>query len=265
MPNWCFSTITFYSKNKSQIDSMAKKFKEIHEGEPTVENDFGHGWMGDYANKFFPSIGSEHIDCRGSVGSITYYPNETKEGYYSFTIDTSTAWGAKIGIWAEIAKRFYPEVEIAYVAEEPGCELYLIYDDSGLFYNYKYYVDMAYINKDGEIDYPDDSYSFFSIDEIQKYLKEKLPFTFVCYKDLDKFEKHINKKLEEYAKQKDVDKDEVYFYMHEFDEYMPDEFDFTTSDYCDDADDIEAEEDNENIENNDEEISWDDMLKGVEQ
>lgn len=266
MPNWCFSTITFYSKNKNQIDSMAKKFKEIVDGEPTQENDFGHGWMGDFANVFFPKIKAKNIECRGTVGSVSYDPDDATQGYYSFTMDTSTAWGAKIGLWNEIVKRFYPDVEIAYVAEESGTELYLAHDDSGLFYNYKYYVDLAYIDKNGEIDYPDDSYSFFSLLDIQKYLKKILPFKFTCYNNLDKLEKHINKKLEEYAKQNGVDKDDVYFYVNEFDDMLPEDFNFRTSNANDDDDDdIEIEtDDNSSDESVELTLSWDDILKGVD-
>lgn len=54
MPNWCITTIKFYSKNINAVDNMYREFRKIIEGEPTAENDFGAGWLGDFANKYFP-------------------------------------------------------------------------------------------------------------------------------------------------------------------------------------------------------------------
>lgn len=59
MPNWCITTIKFYSKNKNAVDNMYREFRKIIERKPTAENDFGAGWLGDFANKYFPQYGHE--------------------------------------------------------------------------------------------------------------------------------------------------------------------------------------------------------------
>lgn len=111
MPNWCSTAIKFYSKDKDRVDEMYKKFLGIIKGEPTQENDFKNGWMGDFANTFFPELGAEKIECRGWVDGMDE-PYDYDE-YRVFTMWTETAWGPKIAIWNEIVEKFYPEVKIA--------------------------------------------------------------------------------------------------------------------------------------------------------
>lgn len=67
MANWCSCGITFYSENKEALAQFARLFNEIHEGQSTEENGFGHGWMGDYANIFYPNINAKNIDCKGYI------------------------------------------------------------------------------------------------------------------------------------------------------------------------------------------------------
>ena len=274
MPNWCFSNITFYSEDENQIASMLAKFKEIMNGEPTKENDFGHGWMGDYANVFFPEIGSTTIECRGQVNGISDNV-ERKGDYYFFGMDTCTAWGGKLAIWHAIAKKYYPSVKIAYVSEECSTEYFLIYDESGLFYDYKYYIDMCYENKDGEIENIDDAYGYRSLEKIQEYLKKVLPFKFICYKELNKFVEHINRKLSEYEEKHDCP-DDLYLQICEFRTVSPSEHPFisgvTTLSVAEvfkdiireqiyGEDDATKEELAANAKENG--ITWDELLTGV--
>lgn len=65
MTNWCSTGITFYSKNKEELLKLKRKLNKIYNGKPTAENDSGPGWLGDYANTFYPKIGHKKIDCRG--------------------------------------------------------------------------------------------------------------------------------------------------------------------------------------------------------
>lgn len=126
MPNWCSTVIKFYSENREQLEAMHKKFNEIRNGKPTVENDFKNGFMGDYANTFLPELGHDKVECRGWVDGIDEIEHNDK--YDVFTMWTETAWTAKMGMWAEIVKRFYPEVHIAYIAEECGCDYFCVWD-----------------------------------------------------------------------------------------------------------------------------------------
>lgn len=89
MPNWCSTCIVFYSENKEQLAAMQKRFTEIVDGDATQENDFGKGWLGDFANTFYPEIGALNIECRGSCDPILEM--EHNEKFDCFRMLTTTA------------------------------------------------------------------------------------------------------------------------------------------------------------------------------
>lgn len=216
MANWCSSGITFYSENKKSLTKFVERIKEIYAGKPTQENGFGHGWMGDYANTFYPSIGADHIDCRGY---ITYMDDAVRcEGkIFAFAICTETAWDAKMGLWASILKDFFPDIKMAYVAEECGCEYYCMWDESGLFYTHDYYVDIAYPGEGEEVEYIED-HEFYSMQGIHEWLDAHLPFNYEKKDDVYELEKEINSKLDTY------DSDEFFCTIAKYKNISPSEF-----------------------------------------
>lgn len=216
MPNWCYTNITFYSTNEASIKAMHDSFRAIFMGEPTEENDFGHGWMGDYANAFFPEIGTEHIDCRGSVEWFGDVNKQDK--YHYFAISTETAWDAKLGMWQEIVTRNYPDVKIAYISEENGTRYYYKWDEDNLFYKDKYYLDGYVPNKEYKGTYLDGDIHYWNgtIQDIQKYLDDILPFEYLHSKDLDEMEKDIQEKLDEFPHKFADDEDNFYIVICRF-------------------------------------------------
>lgn len=225
MPNWCSTVIKFYSEDLKQLAEMHKKFKDIIDSPSTVENDFNNGWMGDFANTFFPELGHDKIDCRGWVDGID---DIEQNGEYSvFTMWTETAWGAKVGIWNEIVKRFYSEVHIAYIAEECGCDYFCVWDETEgqIFFPDSHYVDGCLPTKDGRCEYIEDRYCYGSVKEIQEYLDKTLPFEYLHTDNLTKLNEEIGKLLERYENMHDCD-EELYFQASEFAEINPEEFSF---------------------------------------
>lgn len=172
--------------------------------------------MGDYANIFYPKIKAERIDCRGYISHLDNSIRR-KDKYFTFSICTETSWDAKMGLWAHILKDFFPDVQMAYVAEECGCAYYCKYDETGLFYPHDYYVDIAYPGVDGNVEYIDD-HEFTTIQEIHKWFDENLPFKYVKKEDANELELEITAKLEE------QDSDEFYCTIEKYMEISPSEF-----------------------------------------
>lgn len=219
MPNWCSTGITFYSENKKEIKMLKQRIVEIYNGPATQENSFGKGWLGDYANKFYPEIGAATINCRGCIGHIDDTVRHMDK-FYAFSISTETAWSAKIGLWYKILKDFYPNVKLAFIAEECGCEYYVKWDETGLFYSHSYYVDICYPAANGEISYIDD-HEFYSLEEICDWLGENLPFNFDKKENVGELEQEIISKLDECE-----DSDEYFCTIAEYAEIHPSDFDF---------------------------------------
>lgn len=136
MPNWCSSAVTFYSENVNAVSDMHNRFVEIFNGQPTHENGFGHGWLGDYVNMFFPALGFENMRCRGSVSDI--FDVKRVEDYAAFEIYVETAWEPLLDVFGKIIEEFFPDVQFAYIAEECGNGIYMRHDETDLFYPTKF-------------------------------------------------------------------------------------------------------------------------------
>ncbi len=226
MPNWCSTVIKFYSDKKEPVEAMLKRFREIIEEKPTVENDFEPGWMGKFADAFFPEIGHDKINCRGWVDGIDDEISECCNLWY-FTVWTETAWGAKIGIWNEIVKKFYPDVCIAYIAEECGCGYFCVWDQTKgqLFFPDAFYVDGCIPLKDGKCEHIEDRYQFGTQEDIFKYLDERLPFEYDHKEDLDDLTEELQSKLDECSEKVEY-AEFLYIQITEFVEVNPAEFEF---------------------------------------
>ena len=220
MANWCSSTIKFYSKDESEIRKMFDKFSEIYNSEPQVKNSFGHGFMGDYARAFFPEMELEKIRCRGSIDMGDEVSNIGE--YYCFSIFAVTANSPLIGLWYNIVKKFYKKVRIAYIAEECSNGIFRKWDETEelLFFPDTFYIDGCLPTKDGKCEYIDDRYQFGTVDEILKYLDERLPFKYDHKENLDDLTEEVQTKLDSCSDGAEYE-EELYVQIAEFSEVSP--------------------------------------------
>ncbi len=223
MPNWCSSSVTFYSPNKEVIEEMHRKFVNIYDGPASVPNGFGNGWMGDFVAAFFPEYRPEDIECRGSVEEAEGV--KEKQGFWYFSILTLTAWSPKVRLWYEIAKSFYPGVKVAYISEESGCAVYCKWDEEDCFYQDDFCVDICYPDKDGTEVTVEEKYSFHSEKEIFAWLDENMPFKYHKTTNLYKLSEEVENRIIAYAQRKGFDG--CYWCdINRFDEVHPTAFDF---------------------------------------
>lgn len=226
MANWCYSGITFYSENEEQVNSAHARFVEIRNGTPTTENGFGQGWMGDYANVFLPQYGHEKVDCRGQVAWIDDDVNKDEEkGIFFFHIETETAWDGKLGMWQKILEDFYPDINIAYVAEECGNGYFLKWDKTGRFYNEQYCVDGCLPGKKpNEYVYLSDAFdgsgTVRNLDQIQADIDKVTTLKYTHADNERDLEENINAAISE------IDDEELYFTIEKYEEVAPSDFSF---------------------------------------
>ena len=123
-------------------------------------------------------------------------------------------------MWYKVLNDFYPDIKLAYMAEECGCDYFTKWDESGLFYTHDYYMDICYPLQDGDVDYID-NHAFFSMEEICDWLEENLPFDFKRTENVNELELEIISKLEqsEYS-------DECFCTISKYVEIHPNDFDF---------------------------------------
>ena len=163
---------------------------------------------------------------RGSIDEIAEI--EYDKPYYVFTVWTETAWGAKMGIWAEIVKRFYRKVRIAYIAEECSNDYFCVWDKTKnqRFFPDTYYVDGCLPTKDGKCKYVDDHYEFFSVKDIQNYLDKTLPFDYEHKDNIDELMEEVQNRLDKYSENQECNEG-LYVHFSEFVEINPADFELT--------------------------------------
>jgi len=218
MPNWCSSAIYFYSKDEAAIRGFKDKLIEIYNAGATVENGFGNGWLGDYVNTL---LGPEyHTDtdnnprCRGSLEFYDELPLDKRDGNWCFHIHTETAWGPMTEMWQLILEKHYPQISIAFSAEECGMAVYIKHDPNSLFFD----TDNFYIEYEMHNDYESDYY-----DTLDGVINRILEITEL---GLSK-EQFLGKNAEEVAEIADkaakLLNEDNWFSVHEFEEVELDE------------------------------------------
>ena len=177
MPNWCGSSVFFYSQDRNAIQDYRNKLEEIYKAASTVENDFKGGWLGDFVNTLLaPEYHTDNDDdncprCRGSIETPPedWEIQEGGKGNWYFVIYTQTAWGPMIDMWVKIIEKHYQDrISIAFSAEECGMAIYVKHDPEGLFCD----LDNYYLQYDINDDY--DSNYFDSLDEVIDFIVNDL-------------------------------------------------------------------------------------------
>ncbi len=159
MPNWCHTTYIFKGKT-NELKTLHDKIIEWTSKE-FIETSFGENWLGNILygaglkDRIDNPNAGEILSCRGSLIDISDYIYD--EG---FKVWTETAWVPMAKMWnAVIEKLDLQSVGFSFEAEEPGCEIFWIYDP----HNYNCFNEEVYI----------DSYGNMELDELDGYYKEQ--------------------------------------------------------------------------------------------
>ena len=144
MPNWCYTTISFHG-NKNEIEGLHKVLTTATSKE-YIHTDFGNNWLGNVLyevglqNRIDNENAKLNLRCRGTIELIEDVDTR-QNGVYFLRIGTETAWCPMIKMWQAILDALnYKSVKIAFMSEEPGCELYSKYDPYDEFPD-TYFVD----------------------------------------------------------------------------------------------------------------------------
>ncbi len=129
MPNWCTTTYRFHGKPNEIVllhDNIVKWTSRSFE-----QTDFGNAWLGNILHGAgLHELVEVRGMCRGTIVSVGDI-----EWTDAFDVYTETAWQPCAKMWKEVIKKLnLKSVDFCYIAEEPGCGLYLIYDPKGCGY-----------------------------------------------------------------------------------------------------------------------------------
>ena len=162
MPNWCYTRIRVEDekKNLENFKSLVEKWTSHNFG----KNDFGLNWLGNIVgNSKIGTIDTEDesfLACRGRLLEIEVHDGE-------MIIDTETAWGPMLKMWAILFEKYLPDAIFYYAAEEGGTGLYIT--DDPLMEN-KYVI---YSDGEDEIEYDSEATEETVVNILKECLKVK--------------------------------------------------------------------------------------------
>ena len=138
MANYCSNSIVFFSKDKSKLSRFLRK---VYAAYDSIGSSFYnlmvlHG----YKNREILSV----IDKRDSFthcDTKLAQENDT----YSFRVDVETAWEPHMAMFYKIIREKYSDViQLVYMAEECGSDLYVNSDKEGIYFRERYMVDCCH-------------------------------------------------------------------------------------------------------------------------
>ena len=141
MANYCSNSIVFFSKDKSKLSRFLRK---VYAAFDSIGSGFYnlmvlHG----YKNREILSV----IDKRDSFTHCDTKLEQNKDTY-SFKVEVETAWEPHMAMFYKIIREKYSNsIQLVYMAEECGSELYVNSDKEGVYFPERYVVDCCH---DGE-------------------------------------------------------------------------------------------------------------------
>lgn len=146
MPNWCTTDYVAFG-GKEDIEKLRGKLNDAFNTECRIKNSFGNWWLGNILD--LHGIDWHKYDCRGEITQLTEIEHDFyEEGKSHFMFQTWTAWEPCYGAF-EAINNLYPDVELFWFAEEPGCGLLETNDVSGIFHPER--VKLRVTEPDGDV------------------------------------------------------------------------------------------------------------------
>lgn len=138
MANYCANSIVFFSKDKTKLSRFLRK---VYAAFDSIGSGFYnlmvlHG----YKNREILSV----IDKRDSFTHCDTRLEQNKDTY-SFRVDVETAWEPHMAMFYKIIREKYNDaIQIVYMAEESGSEVFVNSDKEGLYFPERYMIDCCH-------------------------------------------------------------------------------------------------------------------------
>ena len=165
--------------DKKQVKTIYKTLRYMEKRKTPVEkNGWGKLWLGCLISKLGGDW--EKYSCRGEILDFDY----DKE---VLTINMETAWTEQNGVRVFLQQTF-PNIQIYYIEEEPGCDIFQTNDSDGFYFPERYFLDSM----------GDDSDYYETIEQVASAVSQI-----------------IGRKIESTEDHEEEDED-LFYYLHEF-------------------------------------------------
>lgn len=138
MANYCSNSIVFFSKDKTKLSRFLRK---VYAAFDSIGSGFYnlmvlHG----YKNREILSV----IDKRDSFTHCDTRLEQNKDTF-SFSVDVETAWEPHMTMFYKIIREKYNgAIQLVYMAEECGSDIYVNSDREGIYFPEHYMIDCCH-------------------------------------------------------------------------------------------------------------------------
>ena len=179
MANYC-DTSYVVEGNKEELDNLYNTMYKLQNMEkPLVENGFGTTWLG----CLIAELGGRFEDyyCKGEWACL-----ERQEDTIRFS--TESAWQPPFDTIGLLQEKF-PSLSFYFIAEEPGCEVFLKNDKVGKYFPENYLLFLVLPdNREGE------GVRFQSKADAYQYISEKTGQSISSDEELNAYQKDLRVK-----------------------------------------------------------------------
>jgi hypothetical protein len=198
MANPCYTCVTLFGDNKC-INELYKNLRYFLKKESSNTSDL-------------KALGNKYgldIDEHGIFNHFDDKVSEDDDGISYFEVQIETRWIPKTDILDGICKYYKNKIDYVYLAEEPGCEVFINTDKDERFYSTRFYLSL----EGDELSDYDSEYYFDSWSELVEKLKEifseLIEYEFTTeekvFENPDKEIKNLNKIIENIIEENDAD------------------------------------------------------------
>lgn len=177
--------------DKKQVKTIYKTLRYMEKRKTPVEkNGWGKLWLGCLISKLGGDW--EKYSCRGEILDFDY----DKE---VLTINMETAWTEQNGVRVFLQQTF-PNIQIYYIEEEPGCDIFQTNDSDGFYFPERYFLDSM----------GDDSDYYETIEQVASAVSQ------IIGRKIESTEEAIEEALDQYNEDHEEDEDDCGYYFHVF-------------------------------------------------
>jgi len=136
MPNWCNNSIAFYQDDGGN-DMLDAFFSDIQKYQDYIDPGTGNpsDWVGHWLQS--SRVDTNTLYCRGFFYNCELCADHVR-------VDIETAWAPLPEVYDIMAEKY--NLSYVYIAEEPGCEVYVNTDVDGRFFTTRYVINSFDVN-----------------------------------------------------------------------------------------------------------------------
>lgn len=165
MCNYAVNCLSFYGRDFSMVQDIFNKITSCYNNANGNKNS-----VRCFFNKY--NYGERFINTMTDGRDYFSHCDTTivkKDNVFMFGCETNTAWSENMeGFFALMLDHYKNKVNLSFISEEPGGDIYVYKDDTGLFYPDRFKADFC-VNENYHTEY------FSEYSDLIDYLKEHFP------------------------------------------------------------------------------------------